>query len=67
IECFCSIGNQIDMKLNEISKVFIDQDSYHDMLLTSFDNMQKLILDMETRFRENNQKMGSTILSIHNM
>ncbi|CAO1411442.1 unnamed protein product [Diamesa tonsa] len=67
IECFCSIGNQIDMKLNEISKVFKDQDRFHDLLLASFDNMQKVFLNMDTRFNENNLKMGSTILSIHNM
>ena len=67
IECFCSIGNQIDMKINEILEAFIDQESYHDMFLSSFDFMQKFISDMDSRSNENNLKMNLTILSIHNM
>ena len=67
IECFCSIGNQIDMKINEISDAFIDQESYHDMFLSSFNFMQKIILEMDTRSNENNLKINATILTIHKM
>lgn len=67
IECFCSIGNQIDMKINEIFEAFKAQEPFHDIFLVAFDNMQQEILDMDTNVNETYTKMHSTLLSIENI
>lgn len=67
IECFCSIENQIELKLDEIFKAFKAQDSFHGLFLETFDNMQQEIIDMEKSFNEINLKMHSELLSIQNI
>ena len=64
IECFCSIGNQIDMKINEIFKAFKDQDIQHELVLDAFNGIKQNVENMEKRFNENSLKLQSTISSI---
>lgn len=67
IECFCSIGNQIDMKINEIFKAFKAQDPFHELFLNSFDNMQPKFLEIDTKVNKTYFKMHSTLLSMQNI
>ena len=64
IECFCSIENQIDTKLDEILEAFNEQDVYHDLISNSFKSVLQQIIDMDNVFNKTNLEMNKTLLSI---
>lgn len=67
IECFCSIENQIDLKLDEIFEAFKAQDPFYKFFLDAFDNLQQKMIDMDKSFNETILKLHSELLSIENI